>query len=202
MSQAPKKTSAVTMPHIENAAELEKEFQEKLNSHLSAQKTATKRAAKFKHQQERAGALNNIAANKDEGGRKKESDFAVLFRTLVDAPSIASYVSQQHNNDLRNIKSMNNFLQSISQRPKELYESLFANHKAEVSVILERLLDCLQGRGATVGGNATAAQKVAGKEAAVMTPAAHEFVIRAKKVLERRRGKPTWCLCPMPFKAL
>ena len=203
MAQPPKKTTAITMPHIANAADLEKEYQDKLSSHLSAQKTYTRRAAKYKHQKERLDTSTNIAANKDEGGKKKESDFAVLFRTLVDAPSIAAYIAQQHNNDLRNMKMLNNFLQSISQRPKEQYAALFANHKAEVCVVLERLLDGLQGKGAANATAAAAAPSTASssagagakgakggnKDSAAMTPAAHEFVIRSK---QHGVGRKAW----------
>lgn len=120
--------------------------------------------------------------NKDEGGRKKESDFSVLFRTLIDAPSIATYISQQHNNDLRNIKSMNNFLQSISQRPNQLYDELMANHKAEVAIVLERLLECLQGRSTTATSSGGAAPTGSHSSTSqTMTPAAHEWVIRCRQ---------------------
>ncbi|KPI83753.1 hypothetical protein ABL78_7208 [Leptomonas seymouri] len=104
------------------------------------------------------------AAKREKKDQKPNSNFALLHSMLGDAGMIAEYIREYHSSEkFRDAKSINTFLQAISQRPEKVYEELMANHKDEVFTTLERLF----------------AVYALGKQA--MIPPAHEFLIRCEQ---------------------
>ncbi|KPA81586.1 hypothetical protein ABB37_03922 [Leptomonas pyrrhocoris] len=104
------------------------------------------------------------AAKRERKDQKPNSNFALLHSLLGDAALIAEYVRKYHASEkFRDAKSINAFLQAISQRPEPVYEELMARHKDEVFTTLERLF----------------AVYALGKQ--TMNPPAHEFLIRCEQ---------------------
>ncbi|CAJ1993905.1 hypothetical protein conserved [Leishmania donovani] len=95
---------------------------------------------------------------------KPNSNFALLRSTLGDAETIAEYIRDYHaSKKFREVKSVNTFLQAVSQRPKAVYVELMSQYKDEVFTTLERLF----------------ALYALGKSP--MIPPAHEFLIRCEQ---------------------
>ncbi|KAG5465831.1 hypothetical protein CUR178_00545 [Leishmania enriettii] len=112
------------------------------------------------------------AAKREKKELKPNSTFALLHSLLGDAATIAEYIREYHSTDkFREVKSVNTFLQAVSQRPKAVYEELMSQHKDEVFTALERLF----------------ALYALGKSP--MIPPAHEFLIRCEQGGVR---KVTW----------
>lgn len=103
-------------------------------------------------------------AKREKKDRKPNSNFALLRSVLGDAETIAEYIRDYHSSEkFREAKSVNTFLQAISQRPKAVYEELMSQYKNEVFTTLERLF----------------ALYALGKNP--MIPPAHEFLIRCEQ---------------------
>ncbi|KAG5489675.1 hypothetical protein GH5_00554 [Leishmania sp. Ghana 2012 LV757] len=112
------------------------------------------------------------AVKREKKELKPNSTFALLHSLLGDAATIAEYIREHHSTDkFREVKSVNTFLQAVSQRPKAVYEELMSQYKDEVFTALERLF----------------ALYALGKSP--MIPPAHEFLIRCEQEGVR---KVTW----------
>ncbi|KAG5464358.1 hypothetical protein LSCM1_00540 [Leishmania martiniquensis] len=112
------------------------------------------------------------AAKRQKRVLKPNSTFALLHSKLGDAATIAEYIRTYHSSDrFRDVKSVNTFLQALSQRPEAVYEELMSQYKDEVFTTLERLF----------------ALYALGKSP--MIPPAHEFLIRCEQAGVR---KATW----------
>ncbi|GET93608.1 hypothetical protein, conserved [Leishmania tarentolae] len=104
------------------------------------------------------------AAKREKKEKKPNSNFALLRSMLGDAETIAEYIRDYHSSEkFREVKSVNTFLQAVSQRPKAVYEELMLRYKDELFTTLERLF----------------AVYALGKNP--MIPAAHEFLIRCEQ---------------------
>lgn len=92
------------------------------------------------------------------------SAFTEMRISLPDAASIADYIRKNHDSKVFQMsKSLNMFLQAVSNRPDSLYVELINSFKSEVAILLERLYALF-----SIG-------KV------TMSPSAHEFVIRCEQ---------------------
>ncbi|CAG9584060.1 conserved hypothetical protein [Leishmania major strain Friedlin] len=104
------------------------------------------------------------AVKREKKDKKPNSNFALLRSTLGDAETIAEYIRDYHSSKkFSEVKSVNAFLQAVSQRPKAVYEELMSQYKDEVFTTLERLF-ALYALGKTP-----------------MIPPAHEFLIRCEQ---------------------
>ncbi|KAK7200593.1 hypothetical protein NESM_000115200 [Novymonas esmeraldas] len=104
------------------------------------------------------------AAKRERKDQKPSSNFALLHSMLGDAATIAEYVREYHSSDkFREARSVNTFLQAVSQRPDAVYVELMSQFKDEVFTTLERLF----------------ALYALGKNP--MIPPAHEFLIRCEQ---------------------
>jgi hypothetical protein len=109
------------------------------------------------------------AAKREKKDQKPNSNFALLHSMLGDAAMIAEYIREYHSSEkFRDAKSVNTFLQAISQRPETVYAELMANYKDEVFTTLERLF----------------AVYALGRQS--MIPPAHEFLIRCEQAGVRK----------------
>lgn len=136
--------------------------------------TSGESAAPFsrrKNQRREKQATNDVAGENEEEssakkhteGAKKHSSFAELRRSLTSAEEVAAFIRSHHDTKLRDIKQVNSFFQAISNQPADLFASLCQQHKREVHLALERLLEMFS----------------SGKVA--MLPPVHEFVIRCEQ---------------------
>ncbi|AIO02651.1 hypothetical protein LPMP_355200 [Leishmania panamensis] len=108
---------------------------------------------------------------REKKDQKPNSNFALLYSMLGDAATIAEYIRDYHSSEkFRDAKSVNTFLQAVSQRPKVVYEELMSHYKDEVFTALERLF-ALYALGKTP-----------------ITPPAHEFLIRCEQEGVRKSG--------------
>jgi hypothetical protein len=107
--------------------------------------------------------LVNAAKDAKRKSIKTTSVFHDLLTSLPDAAAIAAFVRGNRSTTLRLSKELNRFLQAISGRADDVYDTLFSNHKAEVVALLERLVDQSSGKAAQV------------------LPPAHEWVIRCEE---------------------
>ncbi|KAG5490663.1 hypothetical protein JKF63_00785 [Porcisia hertigi] len=105
-----------------------------------------------------------LAAKRAKKEQKPNSNFALLHSMFGDAATIAEYIREYHSSDkFRDIKSVNTFLQAVSQRPEAVYGELMSKYKDEILTTLERLF----------------ALYALSKNP--MTPSAHEFLIRCEQ---------------------
>lgn len=112
----------------------------------------------------RPGQDGEPAAKREKKDQKPNSNFALLHSMLGDAATIAEYIREYHSSQkFRDARSVNTFLQAISQRPESVYAELMANYKDEIFTMLERLF----------------AVYALGKQ--TMIPPAHEFLIRCEQ---------------------
>lgn len=118
-----------------------------------------------------SGAAVPPPAQRPRREAKTTSAFTELRAALSDAAAIAAYIREHHKKGLSEPKTMNTFLQAVSNRPDAVYSELTAAHKAEVAVLLERLFSLF-----SIG-------KVP------MSPAAQELIIRCEQHGVR---KPEW----------
>lgn len=126
--------------------------------------------------------LVNQAKDVKQSSRKQTSAFNDLCKSLQTIDSVNEYVRTNHMSALRQHKDMNSLLQSLSNRNDEFYEALFDNSKAEVLVLLERIVELtstIKKQSNSKGGAQGASHQK--KEGNGIFPAAlHEFCLRAE----------------------